>query len=132
MSVQIRLGVFIKLGEIVKRVVIRGSEWLRNSSNVQNWRTYSPQLLDFKGRKCCLGIAASACNIKDWEIMNVPTPIEVKNINECFLPWVNDQILADEAMTINDSGSTDDEYKIETLRPLFNRANMTIVWRPDL
>ena len=59
-----------KIYKDVDSFVIVRSKWLRGSEGV---------LLDDSGKKCCLGFYATSCEIKDEDILGVPSPASLIN-----------------------------------------------------
>lgn len=107
---------------VVRRMVIKASEWARGDQSMNC-------LLGTHGQRCCLGIYARLLHIPDDVIRGHDRP---DNPN---VAWPKQHEMSsnviEEAVTINDYGSLDEE-KIHRLRPLFAELGVSIVWRPDL
>ena len=125
----------------MKEMVIKGSEWLRGGTGENLGASV---LLAKEGRRCCIGIHARLCGIPDADILEIGavTSMFKHQVTECFQPWVefdkvnpdcpDDSVIGASAMRINDDPKTNDEEKIEQLRPIFKGLGIEIVWEPEL
>ena len=112
------------------RVVIKSSEWARGDR-------LDYYLLNDDGTRCCLGIDARACGVKDDELGRYFGPrisMAPKTYGKVWDQTSNDSIytLSSLAMDINDQSGLTDQERIDKLRPIFREAGRIIVWRPDL
>ena len=121
----------------LKKLIIKGSEWLRKTKRNRPGHIYYGILrVQNTGKKCCLGIMASACGISDGRMTGIGSPASLRVGNPCVDKWRKGRHLgtstptAREAMRINDTLLPDD-VKIERLRPLFAENGWDLDWRPN-
>lgn len=83
---------------------------------------------------CCLGFYARACNISKQIINNIGHPFEAQiRLNTKNYRWntflgddVDDSKYAEKLMQINDDPLTNDKFKENKIKEIFNRYNIKV------